>query len=128
LNAKTLFILIFFYCIHVKAQTDFLPRYPKVGKCYVKNFDYNKKFEWQEIHCDSVKKANSTFSKSQIDKFEIERKKMISYQKKLKTMGYKLNVTGHLDNETVVAHHRYLKATKRKERKKRRQEKRNNKS
>jgi len=87
-----------------------LPKNPVPGKCYERCFDYEAKFEWKEINCDSIKpnkprllirgeEAVSTIKRN------IKFKK---YQEKLKKLGYDLEVTCKFDDKTIAAHHQYL--------------------
>lgn len=93
-----------------------LPRNPKPGMCYEKCFDYEAQIKWVEISCDSIKKSRPDgFFKikgeeaTNITKSRIKFKK---YQEKLIKLGYDLEVTGRMDENTIEAHHHYLKDKK----------------
>ncbi|MDO7138199.1 hypothetical protein [Algibacter lectus] len=97
------------------------------GKCFLKCFEYDKIFEWKEVDCDefSVKlESNAAISSQNEEERVIEKEraklKLISYQEKLKGLGYKVEVSGIVDDATLIAHDKFL-------RKKIREEKRNKK-
>jgi len=113
----------------LKAQNYDLPPNPKAGMCYEKCFDYEKKLEWKEVDCEKLK-AKKNKEKTQEGLIECEQRivKMKKYQEKLKALGYEIDITGIADNNTIIAHHKYLKKKKRKNGPKRRAEKRKAKS
>lgn len=98
----------------MNAQNYELPPNPETGKCYERCFDYNKEFEWKEVDCSKIKEQNIKFTEAQLAKIEAKKQKMQQYQQKLKALGYKVEVTGIADNQTIIAHHKYLKAQKKK--------------
>jgi len=127
-NIILLTILVLF-TYQLKAQNYGFPRNPKEGKCYVKCFDYEKKFKWEEVDCEKLQKDQSKEkTEAELLKFEQKKLKMSAYQEKLKKLGYEVEVTGFADNKTIIAHHKYLKKRKKEERRKRRAEKRKAKS
>ncbi len=96
----------------MNAQNYDVPPNSEQGKCYERCFDYNKQFEWKEIDCSKIKEQNTKLTEAQLSKIETEKQKMQQYQKKLKALGYKVEVTGIADNQTIIAHHKYLKSQK----------------
>jgi len=115
-----LLAIILFFASQLKAQNYGLPSNPDPSKCYVVHFDYEKKFEWTEIDCEKLKNK-----KTQEDTICCEQQqiKMKKYQEKLKTLGYKIDITGFADNKTIIAHHKYLKKKKKEGKQKRRADK-----
>ncbi|MGR7813776.1 hypothetical protein [Lacinutrix undariae] len=123
-----LLTILLTFTSQVKAQNYDLPPDPKKGKCYEKCFYYEKEIEWKEIDCNKIKKQNPEKTEEELMKYEQTKIKMEKYQEKLKALGYKIDITGIVDNKTILAHHKYLKKKKKAERKKRRIEKRKAKS
>jgi hypothetical protein len=125
---KYIFLLIIVtFTLQVKAQNYNLPPNPKPGKCYVKCFSYDKKFEWKTIECSKLKAPQKEKTKKELIEAEHSKIKLKKYQEKLLALGYTVNLTGTVDNETIIAHHKYLKKKKKAERKKRKEEKRSKK-
>ena len=120
-NTILLTILLTF-ATQVKAQNYDFPSNPKVGKCYVKCFDYEKKFEWKEVDCNKVEKQKPEKTEKELIKCELAKIKMKKYQEKLKSLDYEIDITGIADNKTIIAHHKYLKKKKKEERKKKKKE------
>lgn len=117
-------IAIVTFTLQVKAQNYDFPPNPKAGKCYVKSFSYDKKFEWKTIDCSEVKKPKKEKTSKELLEKEVEKQKMKNYQEQLKNLGYKVDITGFVDNKTIIAHHKYLKKKKKAERKKHREQRR----
>ena len=118
-------ILIATLASPLKAQNYELPPHPKPGKCYERCFEYDKKIEWKEVDCEKfLSRKHKKKTKEELLKIEQAKLKLKAYQEKLKKLGYKVDITGTLDNKTIVAHHKYLKKKKREKRRKRRADKR----
>ncbi|AEH00971.1 hypothetical protein [Lacinutrix sp. 5H-3-7-4] len=118
---RFLFLITFFFFNTILfAQTINLPKNPKAGECYSRKFDYNKPYVWKKVNCDSIKRNKTKHNDSiLLSKRELVKRqlKLTKYQEKLKGLGYKLEVTGMLTDQTIKAHHKYLKAVARKEKK-----------
>ncbi|WP_298348089.1 hypothetical protein [uncultured Dokdonia sp.] len=115
----TVFILFCGASLHSQ-NYDFPPN-AQPGKCYERCFEYDKKFTWKEISCDTLAlRAEKSKTKEDIIKARQAKIKLTKYQEKLKDLGYKVQITGKLNNQTIKAHHKYLKRQKKKKRKKRR--------
>ncbi|MDB4178575.1 hypothetical protein N9759_01055 [Flavobacteriaceae bacterium] len=124
-----LLIIILTFTSQLKAQNYDLPPNPKVGKCYEKCFDYEKKTEWKEVDCKKIKtKQNKKKKKNELIKIEQNKIKIKKYQEKLKKLGYKVDINAIADNKTIIAHHKYLRKKKKEEKQKRKAEKRRAKS
>lgn len=111
------FIVILILLVATFSYGQYLPRNPKVGMCYLACFDYQAKFEWKEVSCDSLKKNNIQEGYFEIKGEEavnlIKRQtKFKAYQAKLIKLGYDLEATGKTDEKTIIAHHQYLKDKK----------------
>jgi len=92
------------------AQSYDLPPSPQAGKCYVRCFDYDKKFEWKETNCKELNEnRNKKRTPEEILAVEQGRLKMQAYQAKLKDLGYNVDITGVARDKTIIAHHKYLK-------------------
>ncbi len=118
-NFKIIFILILALvsASQISAQDLFyLPKNLKPGKCFVNCFDYDKPFEWQEIDCKKLQDNQKSTAEILIKKKQNEIK-MTKYQEKLQSLGYDVDVTGHLDYKTNTAHNAYLKQKKKDARK-----------
>jgi predicted HTH domain antitoxin len=113
-------IILFAFIRLVEAQDYNLPPNPEPGKCYKRCFDYDKKFEWKEVDCSKEKERRNKKTKKQLIKEEQLKIKMIKYQEKLVSFGYKLEITGIPDNKTIIAHHKFLKKRQKEERKEKR--------
>lgn len=117
----TIFILFCGASLHSQ-NYDFPPN-AQPGKCYERCFEYHKKFTWKEINCDTLAmRAEKSKTKQATIKAHQAKIKLTKYQEKLKDLGYKIEVTGKLNNQTIKAHHKYLKRQKRNKRNKRKQE------
>jgi aryl carrier-like protein len=103
----------------VKAQNYDFPTNPKAGKCYLKCFDYNKKFKWKEVDCSLKLAKKNEKTKKELIKCEQQKIKMGKYQEKLKALGYEVDITKIADNKTIIAHHKYLKHKKKEEKRNR---------
>lgn len=113
-------VICFFFLKEVKSQMIDPPNYIKAGKCYKRNLDFDKKFECKAIDCDSLKKTNNNITNEQLMRFKDS---LTNYQKKLKELGYDIEVNGIPDQKTTYAHHKYLKKRNRtKKRKARKRE------
>lgn len=82
---RLLFVSSFF------ADAQDLPPNSKAGKCYIRCFDYDKKVEWEEINCDSLKTAttNTLFTIKGENENDIikNRLKFKRYKEKLISLG-----------------------------------------
>jgi len=117
-------IVILLFASPLKAQSYNLPPHPELGKCYERCFDYEKRLEWKEVDCEKIKlKNNQKKTKEELIKLEQEKIKMKKYQEKLKKLGYKVDITGKLDDKTIIAHHKYLRKKKKEEKRKQRKKK-----
>jgi len=118
----TLYIIFTLFCaINLNAQNYDFPPNAQPGKCYERCFEYDKKFTWKEINCDTIAlRAEKSKTKEDIIKARQAKIKLTKYQEKLKDLGFKVEVTGKLNNQTIKAHHKYLKRQKKKKRKKQR--------
>lgn len=113
-----LLIITLTFTSQLKAQNYDLPPNSKSGKCYERCFDYEKKFEWKEIDCEKLRaKKNKEKTQKELIKDEQEKLKMKKYQEKLKNLGYKIDITGVPDNKTIIAHHKFLKKSRKEKRK-----------
>ena len=65
-------------------------------------------------------RAEKSKTKEAIIKARQPKIKLTKYQEKLKDLGYKIEITGKLNNQTIKAHHKYLKRQKKKKRKQKR--------
>ncbi|WP_158849063.1 hypothetical protein [Algibacter sp. L1A34] len=95
------------------------------GKCFLKCFEYDKIFEWKIVDCDKFGGkliANADCDNSGKKELIIEKEraklKLISYQEKLKGLGYKLEVSGIIDDATLRAHDKFLRKKFREEKRK----------
>lgn len=114
---KNVLLLAFFLVcttLTVNAQNFDVPPNPEAGKCYEKCFHYDKKLTWEEVDCSKIKEQNTKMTAEQLEKNEARRQKMLAYQKKLKALGYDVEITGIADNKTIIAHHKFLKVKKKK--------------
>lgn len=93
------------------------------GKCFIKCLDYDELFEYKVVSCDSIDTALNTPKTKEQENCKNE--KLLSYQEKLLSLGYKIKVTGVLDDSTLKAHDKYLLKKRKKERKEARALKRN---
>ncbi len=112
---KQVFLIVIFFAFftQIKAQNYDLPPNPKPGKCYEKCFDYNKEFKWKEVDCEKLKaKKNRKKTKAELLKYHRQKIKLQKYQEKLKSLGYNVEITGVIDNKTIIAHHLFLKRKK----------------
>lgn len=101
------------FVIQTKAQNYDFPPNPKPGKCYEKCFDYNKRFRWKEVSCEKLEnEKNRKKTKAELIKCHRQKIKLQKYQEKLKSLGYDVNITGVIDNKTIIAHHLFLKRKK----------------
>lgn len=118
----TLYIVFTLFCVlNLNAQNYDFPPNAQPGKCFERCFEYDKKFTWKEINCDTLAlRAEKSKTKEDIIKARQAKIKLTKYQEKLKDLGYKVEVTGKLNNQTIKAHHKYLKRQKKKKRKKQR--------
>ena len=85
----------------------FMPKNAKIGECYVMLFDFDKKIDWEKVHCDSIPGRKLTDGIKWHQK--IGNKTTKEYQTKLISLGYDLSVNGLIDKKTADAHHKYLK-------------------
>ena len=118
----TLYIIFTLFCaLNLNAQNYDFPLNAESGKCYERCFEYDKKFTWKEINCDTLAmRAQKSKTKEAIIKARQAKIKLTKYQEKLKDLGYKIEITGKLNNQTIRAHHKYLKRQKKKKRKQQR--------
>ncbi|WP_298762012.1 hypothetical protein [uncultured Psychroserpens sp.] len=116
---KIFLVTLLTFTSQLNAQNYDFPKNPKPGKCYEQCFDYDKKFEWKEVDCDKLATQKNEKTNEELIKCEQEKIKMEKYQEKLKTLGYDIDITGCVDNKTIIAHHKYLKQRKKDERRKR---------
>lgn len=114
-----LILILFLAHYYTSGQSKYLPKNPKVGKCYKQNFQFDKKFEWMEVDCDSIKQKHIICEES--EECNTNKQKMKGYQEKLQALGYKVKVTGILNDETIDAHHKYLKFKEKQARRKKRE-------
>ena len=85
----------------LNAQNYNLPPNPEGGKCYIRCFEFDKAFKWEEIDCSKAKKLSEK---------RIPNKDTLSiYQSELVSLGYDVDINGTVDNKTIIAHHKYLK-------------------
>lgn len=112
-----LLITVLTFTMQVNAQNYNLPPNPKAGKCYERCFDYNKKFEWKIVECSKVNGQKTEKTAVELLEIQQEISKMKTYQEKLKSLGYKLDITGVADNKTIIAHHKYLRKKKKADKK-----------
>jgi hypothetical protein len=123
---RLFFILIFSTSFFVNAQG--LPSNPKPGYCYIRCFDYDKKVQWEEINCDSLKIAyvKTSFIIKGENKVDIikNRLRFKSYKEKLINLGYNLKPDDCLSQQTIDAHHTYIKDKKKAYKKNQRNKKR----
>jgi len=103
------------------AQNSSLPKNLKIGKCYERCLTYDKPILWKEIECGNrrISLGVTAFHKTRTEEQQI---KFIEYQKKLINLGYKIEVIGLLNDDTVFAHNKYLKFKANEKRKKARLE------
>lgn len=120
-----LLILLIIFSSLLTAQNYNLPRNRKTGKCYERHFYYDKKFEWKEVDCEKLKaKREKETAQYRLIRCGLQRIRMKKYQKRLKSLGYEVDITGCIDNNTIIAHHKYLKKKKKENRRKKRVDKR----
>ncbi|WP_034060149.1 hypothetical protein [Lacinutrix jangbogonensis] len=111
-------VVIFFTFSSAISQSLVSPNNLKHGKCYSRAFYYEKPIELKEIDCNNSNgKQSSGIQVYDVRKTDIEKAKFIAYQKELLDLGYKLKANGFIDNQTIKAHHKYLKFKKKQERK-----------
>lgn len=113
---------------NLKAQNANFPSNVKTGKCYTRDFDYNKEVEWKEVDCSKKNDDQNNLTSKQYAVLYKKKIKMTKYQEKLVSLGYEVTVNGILDNATIAAHHKYLKFKAKQERKNKRKLKRQNRS
>lgn len=102
-------IILFFPFEGAMAQINELPSNPEPGKCYIRCFYYDKPIQWEEIDCGKIKKSRENIKNGFAFEKIVELKlKLLEYQKKLISLGYKLLANGSLDNQTIKAHNKYL--------------------
>ncbi len=114
-------LLMVLFCmlnVFAFAQKTNLPKNPKAGTCYEQCFDRDKKIEWKEVPCirkDRVEEASQSTAS--------DCNTITAYQKELIANGYTVALTGCLNQETIDAHHRYLRKRQKAARKAKRKKK-----
>lgn len=108
-SIKLLLVILFIFPCQIIAQQADLPKNPKPGICYERNFNLNEKYQWKEIDCDKAKKQDKVLTEDVKIKAKKYSNKIKKYQTELQSAGYKVNVNGKLDKITIASHHKYLK-------------------
>lgn len=90
----------------------------KTTKCYVGHFSYDKKYKLEKIDCSKLTGKKNDCTKEHQIRREQAILKMKAYQKKLKSLGYDVDITGRIDDKTGKVHNMYLKKLKRVEKRK----------
>ena len=113
MNYKSLIILVFLVttCFKIQAQTVYnISKTQKKCLMAPSKFDFETKFEWIEVDCSELENVSKKdLTNEQVLLREQEKIKLLKYQKKLKSLGYVVEVTGILDDKTIKAHNHYLK-------------------
>lgn len=122
---KLLIFICFIFSLFSFSQI--LPPDYDPNKCYIHCFEVDKKIILKEVDCDSLTNLVLTTDKVAFNKKKRTfRLKMIEHQKMLKSKGYKVDISGELDDKTIKAHNKYiLKKEKLLKREKRKAEKSN---
>lgn len=104
-------LLLFFTLLSFSfsfSQTTDLPKNPKKGECFVRcNNAKDEATEWKKVNCKIAKDLTS-------------KEEIIKIQYKLINLGYKVEVTGFLDDETIDSYIHFKKNEKKIKRKARR--------
>lgn len=99
---KTFGILFLFitlpFCL--SAQSNNLPPKPKKGECYC--YNANKTQKWLKVDCDLTK---------------LSKEKVTALQYKLNNLGYKIEITGCINQETNTAYIKEKKLAKKRAKK-----------
>jgi len=116
-----LYIALLFGASYATAQDFKRPPNAKPGKCYKHVFEFDKEIAWEEIECNQVNDTYSPITKEKLEEIAARTAEMRAYQLKLQSLGYDVDITGMVDENTIIAHHKYLRALAKAERKKRRE-------
>ncbi len=111
-----LFVILLSFSIPIKAQNIGIPPNAKPGVCYKLCFYGDKPFQWEETNCNKSNSRNKEKSEEDIlcqEKIQEIRE----HQKKLKKLGFNVDVNGMIDDKTIFAHNKYLKQIKKAEKK-----------
>ena len=113
---KKLILIILIFSIYANVYSQDLPKNPKPGKCYLKCFvdNTNQQTEWKEIGCVELK--------------SLDKNNILATQYKLINLGYKIEPTGCLNNETMTAYKDFKKNKKKIERRLKKEKRKKNKS
>jgi len=119
---KTIVVLALFFSGIVfnllYAQNSELVSIVKPGDCYVRCFDLDKKWEFKKIPCSEVNAWKQKMYLSKENDSLDFKTRLIAHQKMLIKLGYKLEVTGILDDRTTKAHNKFIRKEKRKKKNK----------